>query len=139
MYRHGLGDCFLIALPRKASPDPYRILIDCGVILGTANAGDTMTKVVEDIVRDSNGKIDLLILTHQHWDHLSGFIQAEVSFAKLKVGDVWVAWTEDPADTLAKTLRGERQQALASLRLGVGAMRMAGDADAAGEGRFVIE
>jgi glyoxylase-like metal-dependent hydrolase (beta-lactamase superfamily II) len=76
MYRHGLGDCFLITLPRKASPDPYRILIDCGVILGTANASDTMTKVVDDIVRESNGMIDLLILTHQHWDHLSGFVQA---------------------------------------------------------------
>ena len=133
MYRHGLGDCFLITLPRKASPDPYRILIDCGVILGTADAGDTMTKVVESIVQDSNGKIDLLLLTHQHWDHLSGFIQAEASFAKLRIGDVWVAWTEKPDDELAKTLRGERQQALASLRLGVGAMRMAGDADAAGE------
>lgn len=133
MYRHGLGDCFLISLPRKTSPDPYRILIDCGVILGTANAGDTMTKVVEDIVRDSNGKIDLLLATHEHWDHLSGFIQAEASFAKLKVGDVWLAWTENPADDLANKLRGERQQALASLRLGVGAMRMAGDADGAGE------
>ena len=133
MYRHGLGDCFLITLPRKASPDPYRILIDCGVILGTANPGDTMTKVVEDIVHDSNGKVDLLLLTHQHWDHLSGFIQAAASFAKLRIGDVWVAWTEKPDDELAKTLRGERQQALASLRLGVGALRMAGDADAAGE------
>ena len=133
MYRHGLGDCFLITLPRKASPDPYRILIDCGVILGTANASDMMTKVVEDIVHESNGKIDLLILTHQHWDHLSGFVQAEASFAKLKIGDVWVAWTENPADDLANKLRGERKQALASLRLGVGAMRMAGDADAASE------
>ena len=92
-----------------------------------------MTKVVENIVQDSNGKIDLLLLTHQHWDHLSGFIQAEASFAKLRIGDVWVAWTEKPDDELAKALRGERQQALASLRLGVGAMRMAGDADAAGE------
>src|SRR3984885_845416 len=133
MYRHGLGDCFLITLPRKASPDPCRILIDCGVILGTANAGDTMTKVVEDIVRESNGVIDLLILTHQHWDHLSGFVQAEASFAKLKIGDVWVAWTENPEDDLANKLRGERKQALASLRLGVGTMRMAGDTGAASE------
>jgi hypothetical protein len=133
MYRHGLGDCFLITLPRKASPDPYRILIDCGVILGTPNASATMTEVVEDIVRESNGKIDLLILTHQHWDHLSGFVQAEASFAKLKIGDGGVAWTENPADALANILRGERKQALASLRRSVGVMRMAGDAGAASE------
>ena len=133
MYRHGLGDCFLITLPRKARPDPYRILIDCGVILGTANASDMMTKVVENIVHDSNGNIDLLLVTHQHWDHLSGFVQAEASFAKLRIGDVWVAWTEKPNDELAKTLRAERQQAVTSLRLAVGAMRMAGDGDAASE------
>jgi hypothetical protein len=133
MYRHGLGDCFLIALPRKKGADPYRILIDCGVILGTADVTTTMTNVVEDIVQESGGKIDLLLATHQHWDHLSGFIQAADSFAKLKVGDVWLAWTEDPKDDLANKLRSERHQALASLRLGVGAMRMAGDADGAGE------
>jgi hypothetical protein len=133
MYRHGLGDCFLITLPRKKSASPYRILIDCGVILGTADAITKMTNVVEDIVHESGGKIDLLLATHQHWDHLSGFIQAADSFAKLTVGDVWLAWTEDPKDDLAKKLSGEREQALASLRLGVGAMRMAGDAGGAGE------
>jgi hypothetical protein len=34
MYRQGLGDCFLITLPRK-NAKPYYIMIDCGVILGT--------------------------------------------------------------------------------------------------------
>ena len=133
MYRQGLGDCFLIAIPRRTDPIPFRILIDCGVVLGTPDAGTTMTKVLEDVVQESGGKIDLLLATHEHWDHLSGFIQAASSFAKLKVGDVWVAWTEDPNDALANTLRGERRQALSSLRLGVGAMRMAGDAASAGE------
>src|SRR5664279_819735 len=75
MYRQGLGDCFLIAIRRNTSPDPYLILIDCGVVLGTPDAGATMTKVVEDIVHESGGKIDLLLATHEHWDHVSGFIQ----------------------------------------------------------------
>ena len=133
MYRQGLGDCFLIAIARTTSAEPYRILIDCGVVLGAPDAVATMTKVVEDIVQESGGKIDLLLATHQHWDHLSGFVQAAGSFAKLKVGDVWVAWTEDPSDSLANSLRGERRQALSSLRLGVGAMRMAGSGEGAGE------
>lgn len=109
------------------------ILIDCGVILGTADAVKMMTDVVEDIVRESGGKIDLLLATHQHWDHLSGFIQAKEAFAKLKIENVWLAWTEDPSDALAQKLRKERQQALASLRLSVGAMRIAGDAGGASE------
>ncbi len=133
MYRHGLGDCFLITLPRAKNADPYRILIDCGVILGTPNAVAKMTAVLEDVVAVSKGKVDLLLATHQHWDHLSGFIQAEAAFEKLTVGEVWLAWTEDPSDALAQQLRRERGQALSSLRLSAGAMRMAGDADGAGE------
>ena len=37
MYRQGLGDCFLVSLPRHNCQTFY-LLIDCGVILGTSNA-----------------------------------------------------------------------------------------------------
>ena len=36
-----------------------------------------MTQVIENIVDDTGGEIDLLIATHEHWDHLSGFVQAK--------------------------------------------------------------
>src|SRR5260370_15681599 len=108
MYRQGLGDCFLIALLRKNSK-PYYIMIDCGVILGTPNASAKMQDVVNDIIATTKGYIDLLLATHEHWDHLSGFVQAKDQFAKLTVDKVWLAWTEDPADELAKKLRAERQ------------------------------
>src|SRR5690349_12577305 len=42
MYRQGLGDCFLVTLPRAAGsqkPSDFHILLDCGVILGTENKG----------------------------------------------------------------------------------------------------
>ena len=127
MYRHGLGDCFLISLKRKAAGAPdYRILIDCGVILGTTDPAPLMTKVVDDIAAETGGKIDLLIVTHEHWDHLSGFIQARASFEKLKPAQVWVAWTEDPADALAKELGKERDTALTALQRGVQALAAAG-------------
>lgn len=132
MYRQGLGDCFLITLTRK-SRSPYRILIDCGVILGTPDSTTIMTQVVDDIVSQSAGHLDLLLATHQHWDHLSGFIQAKSSFAKLTIDEVWVAWTEDPKDDLAQQLRGERTQALNALRLAGVAMTLAGDDAGAAE------
>src|SRR5690348_12161835 len=88
MYRQGLGDCFLITLPRKDGK-PYSILIDCGVILGTADAAVKMLAVVNDIISSTGGHIDLLLATHQHWDHLSGFLQAGDLFEKLKVDKVW--------------------------------------------------
>src|SRR5687768_14070666 len=75
MYRQGLGDCFLITAPRKIGA-PFYAVIDCGVILGTANAGEIMKGVVEHIIQTTGGRVDLLVATHEHWDHISGFGQA---------------------------------------------------------------
>src|SRR5215475_3886237 len=84
MYTHGLGDCFLITLPRKdAERDKFFILIDCGVILGTENAVQKMAAVVDDIAETTGNRVDLLVVTHEHWDHLSGFKQAEENFKKI--------------------------------------------------------
>ena len=86
-----------------------------------------MTKVVDDVVATTGGKVDLLLATHEHWDHLSGFIQAAESFANLSVGEVWLAWTEDPDDALAKQLGEERRSALTALQMCNSALRMAND------------
>jgi hypothetical protein len=130
MYRQGLGDCFLISLPRKqplAGRSDYVIMIDCGVILGTSNPEAIMTKVVDDIVATTKGEVDLLVVTHEHWDHVSGFVQAEDAFKNLKVHEVWFAWTEDPNNALANRLRESRNQALAALRLGLTRLQLGDD------------
>jgi Metallo-beta-lactamase superfamily len=141
MYRQGLGDCFLVSLPRSdGQRGPYHVMIDCGVILGTADPAEKMTAVVENIAAETKGEIDLLIATHEHWDHLSGFIQAKDTFDnKLKVHQVWLAWTEDPKDKLAAKLKEERGRALAALRLGLSRMQLAGDADGAAELGSILE
>jgi len=125
MYRQGLGDCFLITLPRK-SGTPFYILIDCGVILGTSDAGTKMKKVVQNILDTTAGKIDVLVATHEHWDHLSGFLQAKELFQKLAVGTVWLAWTEDPADALARKLKSEYESLRLALRVAGTQLRIAG-------------
>jgi hypothetical protein len=127
MYRQGLGDCFLIALKRTGNKPDYKILIDCGVILGTPDAASIMTKVVDDIAAATGGNVDLLLTTHEHWDHLSGFIQAADSFKRLTVGEVWLAWTEDSSDALATELKNERKSAFAALQMAANALRMTGD------------
>jgi hypothetical protein len=128
MYRQGLGDCFLISLPRSDGSDcPYHALIDCGVILGTADAGIKMTEVAENIIAATQCKIDLLLATHEHWDHLSGFVQAKDSFDKVKVHEVWLGWTENSNDPLAQQLKAQRNAALASLRRGLSRLQLAGD------------
>ena len=130
MYRQGLGDCFLVTLPKHDS-SPFFLMIDCGVILGTPDAATKMTNVVADIIKQTNGHVDLLVVTHEHWDHVSGFNQASDLFASphsgnakngLSVDAVWFAWTEDPADALANRLRKDRADRLQKLTRFVSAM-----------------
>jgi hypothetical protein len=140
MYRQGLGDCFLITLPRNGSVRPFYVMIDCGVVLGTEKPEDIMTKVMESIVAETKGAIDVLVATHEHWDHLSGFVQAKDSFDKLtSIGEVWLAWTENPDDPLTKTLKAERGQALAALRMGLAHLQLAGEDDRAAELGTILE
>ena len=133
MYLQGLGDCFLITLPRKDGK-PYFIMIDCGAILGTADPASKMKAVVDDIAGATGGHIDLLLATHEHWDHLSGFLQAKDSFARLKVDKLWLAWTENPDDDLAGKLRSEHQALRQALSAASARMRFAGSADSRVDG-----
>ncbi|PDS77903.1 hypothetical protein [Rhizobium sp. L43] len=116
MYRQGLGDCFLLRLPRRDG-GYFSIMIDCGVILGTKEPEPRMTAVVADIIKTTGGKVDMLVVTHEHWDHVSGFDQATGLFArkdeaaagKLRVDKVWCAWTENEKDPLGIELRSGLQ------------------------------
>ena len=139
MYRQGLGDCFLISLPRNDGSRPFYVMIDCGVVLGTPDPGPIMKQVMDNIVEVTGGQIDILVATHEHWDHLSGFVQAAESFAELKVGQVWLAWTENDADELTQKIRKEKGEALAALRMGLSQMHLAGDADGAAELGGILE
>jgi hypothetical protein len=79
-----------------------------------------MKQVAESIVKTTGGRLDLLVATHEHWDHLSGFVQAREEFKKLKqIDQVWLAWTEDPHDAEAARLRADRRQKLAALWMGL--------------------
>jgi hypothetical protein len=128
MYRHGLGDCFLLNFPRPGKKD-FKVLIDCGVILGTPHGAAVIQKVVANLVEETkdgdNPAIDVLVATHEHWDHLSAFADARAAFDKFAIGQVWMAWTEDPSNEEANDLRKERGERLKALRLGVAHLRQA--------------
>jgi hypothetical protein len=112
MYRQGLGDCFLISFP-KATGGHFHILIDCGLIAVAKNPKEIMTKVADNIARATGGHLDLAVMTHEHWDHVSGFSeqQAQEMFnTKIPAIDrVWYAWTEDKTNNLGQRLRRERE------------------------------
>jgi hypothetical protein len=54
MYRQGLGDCFLVTLPKQQGA-AWRMLIDCGVILGTEDTGARLQEVVSNLAEDTAG------------------------------------------------------------------------------------
>src|SRR6266481_4742533 len=78
MYRQGLGDCFLVTLPKKDG-SRFHIMIDCGVVLGSPKP-EIMRDVVKSIIADTGGYVDVLVVTHEHYDHVSGFTIAKDLF-----------------------------------------------------------
>ncbi len=123
MYKGILGDCFLLKL--SGDSGGTTILIDCGVLQGVPGARERMAQVAEDIVRECGGsegrpgRLDLLVVTHGHWDHISGFSYAKdllLNPAKLSIGELWLAWTEKDGDAQVAELRArfeKRKKAVA--------------------------
>jgi len=124
MYRQGLGDCFLISFPKGKGY--FHMLLDCGVLMGTESAAEKMQAVANDIGQETNHQLDLVAVTHEHWDHLSGFTQAQGVFDKMSFGSVWLAWTEDPNNAIANQLRSQRAQQLRVVQAAVARMNALG-------------
>jgi len=120
MYRSGLGDCFLISFFQSGTE--HHMLIDCGVYQGTPDSEAIMLDIARHIRKTTSRHIDLVVGTHEHWDHLSGFQQARAIFDQIDMKQVWLAWTEDPTNPLAVQLRRERTLALNTLRVAASLM-----------------
>lgn len=131
MYCHGLGDCFLLRFTNSQDGKPYFVLIDCGVIGIAKNPRPLMEEVASNIRDSCNGHLDLVILTHEHWDHVSGFSeqQARSIFDQIQIDQVWYAWTEDPSpkNKLGNKLRREREAKLQALQHATVALQQQGN------------
>ncbi|MDC8004298.1 hypothetical protein POV27_09565 [Aureisphaera galaxeae] len=118
MYRIGHGDCFLIAIPRENENQPYYILIDCGAKNGSRKfLPNKDIKAIIDQLAEATGKIiDLVIVTHEHEDHVNAFWKKRSPYFKdFTIKEAWFAWTENPADELANKLRQTHKDQLLQL------------------------
>src|SRR5450755_2272534 len=77
MYRQGLGDCFLLTF--NPGGEEKHVLIDCGT-LGSKSTEVKLPEVIADIDKTTNGHLHLVVATHQHQDHLSGFSKLRDQF-----------------------------------------------------------
>lgn len=131
LYAHGLGDCILLSFPR-ADGGVWRVLVDCGIHGAAAGGPETMRTLVDDLAGACGRRLDVVVGTHEHWDHLSGFLQCRERFVdaampgladddpRIRVGEVWLSWAENPDDRQGRALdryKGEAQAAILGLRM----------------------
>ena len=119
MYRHGLGDCFLLTLPRELG-DPCQILIDCGALSRKTGEMEALAGHIRDSVRagkEGKAVVDVVIGTHEHKDHVSGFNQARKVFNDdFDFRSVWLAWTENLSERESQRLKEAKKSAIAKLQ-----------------------
>ena len=99
-YQVGFGDCFLLTF-HYPSKDRH-VLIDFGSTgVPTGSDPKLMLHVAEDIEKECGGKLDAVVATHRHKDHISGFTTSKGKgsgdiIARCKPDVVIQPWTEDP-------------------------------------------
>ena len=124
MYRQGLGDCFLLTF-KEDGKEAYNMLVDCGLLQGTANGKEIMRQVVADIDTTLRGngqataRLDAVVLTHEHADHISGFSQAKDLFEQIEFGEVWAAWMDDEGHPKYKAVRERFKKQITGLKAAV--------------------
>ena len=96
-YNVGFGDCFLLTFS-YARAKPRNILIDFGSTKQSATGPPgEMLEIAERIREDCEGKLQMLVATHRHADHISGFAgKPGAVIASLDPDLVVQPWTEDP-------------------------------------------
>jgi beta-lactamase superfamily II metal-dependent hydrolase len=104
MYRQGQGDCFLLCF-RGDDGKPVYMLIDCGTYPGSEI--HDIQHVVNHIGESTGHHLDVVLITHEHSDHVNGFrsMHGKEYFEGIHIEKLWLAWTEDPDDEDANSLR----------------------------------
>lgn len=103
-YNVGCGDCIYVRIPNKE--DYFHILIDCGS--KEAPGSGVMeraikhleTKMLPDGSKAGKKRLDLLVATHRHEDHIKGFDPKY--FKNIEVKNIWITAAMDASHKQAK-------------------------------------
>lgn len=102
MYQVGFGDCFLLtveyAKPLQDGRNQRHVLIDFGSSHRAQFAPVDLPAIAQLIQEHTGGHLDVVVVTHRHKDHLSGFgnRKAAAMLTELSPQLVVRPWTENP-------------------------------------------
>lgn len=101
-YQVGFGDCFLLRFAYPGGRDRH-VLIDFGTTGLPAGAGTAhLLRIARDIAARCRGRLDAVVATHRHADHINGFATAGDGkgpgdiIRALEPAVVLQPWTEQP-------------------------------------------
>ena len=130
VYDVGLGDCILCRIPKAREHDgrlvDFHMLIDCG----TWSEGALLTAALDNLadllpdVGDGRSRLDLLVVTHEHKDHISG-IDPD-AFKRFKIEAIWMNAAMNPEHRQAEQTQRLHSFATRAMR-GVAAQGLALD------------
>jgi len=96
MYCIGTGDFLFVRFYSKKEC-VFTMLVDCGACRPNT---PRFTVAVDSFINSlPNNILDLLVITHEHNDHVNGFAICYNLFQKIIIREAWFAWTEDPDES----------------------------------------
>jgi glyoxylase-like metal-dependent hydrolase (beta-lactamase superfamily II) len=118
-YNVGLGDCIYIKVPdfvkeegdseQPPTLEQRHILIDCGNIDADAELiGEALSDLRGELPvgPDGNPRLDLLVVSHRHSDHIAGFLKNRQWFEGITIGNIWLSAALNPDHEQAREAQG---------------------------------